>query len=76
MLGLKYVNSVKSSGDEKLHADDKRTRRFAFIVITIVFVVSIAVLLYWAINTATAQINSRTTALITLSNVVKACPAF
>jgi hypothetical protein len=38
----------------------RKTRRIAFVVITLVFVVSIAALLYWAVNVATARLNGRT----------------
>jgi hypothetical protein len=41
--------------------DDKRRRLIAFVVITLVFGVSVASLLYWAINVAATRINSRIT---------------
>lgn len=46
---------------KRLHTDDKKTRRVAFVVITIVFLASVAALLYWAINVAAARISSRIT---------------
>ncbi len=44
-----------------LHADDRKTRRLAFVIITTVFLVSVAALLYWAINVAAAKMSSRIT---------------
>jgi hypothetical protein len=33
---------------------ERKTRLIAFVVITVVFVISVAALLYWAVNVATA----------------------
>jgi len=38
---------------------DRKTRRVAFVVITLVFVLSVAALLYWAVNVATAHPNEK-----------------
>jgi hypothetical protein len=40
---------------------DRKIRLIAFIVITLVFVVSVAALLYWAVNVAAARISARST---------------
>ena len=48
--------------------DDRRRRLIAFVVITLVFIVSIAALVYWAMNVATARINSRITAHLQVFN--------
>ncbi len=42
--------------------NERQNRLIAFVVITIVFVVSVGALLYWAINVATARISSKTSA--------------
>jgi hypothetical protein len=42
-----------------LTADDRRTRLIAFVVITLAFIISVAALLYWAINVAAAHVSSR-----------------
>jgi flagellar basal body-associated protein FliL len=39
---------------------ERKNRIIAFIVITLVFVVSVAALLYWAVNVATARLSERT----------------
>jgi hypothetical protein len=41
-----------------MHADDRRTRFIALLVITLVFVVSMTALVYWAVNVASGEINS------------------
>ncbi|HJW66074.1 MAG TPA: hypothetical protein VJ507_04740 [Candidatus Bathyarchaeia archaeon] len=40
---------------------ERKNRLIAFVVITLVFVISIAALLYWAVNVATASLTRRTT---------------
>jgi hypothetical protein len=45
-----------------MHADDRRTRLIAFAVITLVFVVSMSALIYWAVNVASPKISSNVAA--------------
>jgi len=65
-LSIKYnatvtLLSVNSLATEEF---DRKTRRIAFIVITLVFIVSVVALLYWAINVASARLNERITSQI------------
>lgn len=42
-----------------MHADDRKTRLIAFAVITLVFAVSMSALVYWAVNVAQGEIDSK-----------------
>jgi hypothetical protein len=39
--------------------DNMRMQRIAFVVITLVFIISVAAMIYWAVNVAAARISSR-----------------
>jgi hypothetical protein len=54
--------------DLRLRGDDRRTRLIVFIVITLVFLFSVAALLYWAITVAAARISSRVAAHFLIVN--------
>jgi hypothetical protein len=54
-----------------LRVEDRRTRLFAFFVITLVFVFSMIALIYWAVNVASAKISSRA-----IGNVQPTIPTF
>lgn len=51
--------------------DDRRKRRIAFVVITLVFVISVAALIYWAVNVAAARISSKLTVNFHALNPIK-----
>lgn len=42
-----------------VQTDDKKTRLLALVVITLVFIVSMTALVYWAVNVASAKIHSK-----------------
>jgi len=57
-LSIKY-NAIVTFIGGKLATEEseRKTRLIAFVVITLVFVFSVAALLYWAVNVATARLN-------------------
>ena len=46
---------------------ERKKRLIAFVIITLVFIASVALLLNWAINTAAARFSSRTIASVAAS---------
>lgn len=51
-----------------MQTDDKKTRLLALAVITLVFIVSMTVLVYWAVNVASAKIHSKVFGYINSQN--------
>jgi hypothetical protein len=56
--------------------DNMRIRRIAFIVITLVFIISVAAMIYWSVNVAAARISSRLTANLQAPNPLKHGPLY
>jgi flagellar basal body-associated protein FliL len=56
MLGLKYNHALMERAVALMQTDDRKTRLIAFAVITLVFVVSMSGVVYWAINVSSAEI--------------------